>query len=137
MDLLKKEGFPTADEVKDNLTLDDHLCYSVWLKKAKKNIIVASRKNMSYCFFHLKYYINDRYDHVYASLVDKELKVLNPINDKAESDAKMLIGLLDKLGYSVTPFVGEKPFEMSRCNMSTKQDDVFVGHGALGLYVTW
>lgn len=142
-DLMRQEGFPTADQVRKNTSIKKHNCYAAWLKKAKKSIVQSSRNDVPYCYFHLKYYINDRYDYVYVSLVNKEFKILNPINDGAQNDAEMLIYFLNKVGYDATPFVGEKPFEINRCNMSTQEDtqdgfgDMFVGHGALGLYVKW
>ena len=141
--LLEKDGFPSAEEVRELNKPNDIHCYSTWLKRAKKHIIMAGKTNKTYCYFHLKYYFIDKFDHVYASIVDKEIKILNPINDNVLEDAEMLMMILEKLGYKVTPFVGEAPFGMNRCNMSTQEfnedevSDVFVGHGALGLYVRW
>lgn len=136
---MRIEGFPTAETVKNSMGKLDYNCYGSWLKKAKKSIIIASKKNMSYCFFHLKYYDIHAYEYVYASLANKDFTILNPINNEAQGQAEMLVGLLKKLGYEVSPFVGERPFEMDRCNISTNIDEgeVFVGHGALGLYIKW
>ena len=136
--LLSKEGFPTAEEVREITKSDEIVLYSTWLRKAKKNICLAAKKKVPYCHFHLKYYIDDRFDYVYASLVNKEIRILNPIG-KAEHDVEMLISLLDKMGYTVVPFVGERPFHMNGSNLSTDGEDgnVMVGHGALGLYISW
>lgn len=136
--LLSKEDFPSADEVRSATKSDDIMLYSTWIRKAKKNICLASKKKMPYCYYHLKYYVDDRFDYVYASLVNREIRILNPIG-KAEHDVEMLIGVLKKMGYAVVPFVGERPFHMNGSNLSTDGEDgnVMVGHGALGLYISW
>lgn len=140
-DLMKQEGFPTAETVRKQMPKIQHNLYGTWLKKAKKNIVLSSQRDLSYCYFHLKFYFDmgGRYDFAYASMVGKEFKILNPINETSQEEAERLIYLLNKLGYEATPFVGEKPFEMNRCNLSFSGEDgdTFVGHGALGLFIRW
>lgn len=137
--LIQEDYFPTAKELNDARGENLHNYYDIWKAKAKKYIIFSERRGTPYCHFHLKYYINDTFDHVYASIVEKDIKVINKLNKEVEEEIQMLISFLTQLGYQVTPFVGEKPYEMDRCNMSTtgKDQNTFVGHGALGLYITW
>lgn len=112
---------------------------SVWLKKAMIHIDSSSRRRTPYCSFHIKYYLGENKDYVYASLAGDQIKILNPLNSNIENQINKVMYQLKELGYSVTPFVGEKPFLIDKNNLtdSIEEGEIVVGSGSLGLYLTW